>query len=724
MGTSSTRLAAACVTTAILCAVAPRAHDQSPPAPSSFTSVELVLVDLRVSRGGEPVPDLRPDEVTLLVDGAPRPVASLIYAPVVVPAERRNRARETAAGPAPPAQASQAPARRLVFVIDRGSIEPGEARQLQKTTEQFIERVPAGVAIAVATLPLGPGIRFEPDRAATIKALRRALEGTLRRGSGFEGISGFGCTGPAASAGCGVQGIHPDIPVAEAREANRAAEWIIRGRKTLGDLEWIFRALAGSPGDVVIASGGLPYFESPKQGLRADIERAFTVARAAGVRVHAVEVGELTRVALPEGALSTTLDLESLHEKRPAGYGLPEETGGVAMTGAVSGADFFKQLARELSSTYLLSFEPTASDRDGTPHAIEIRLSRTPRPTVHARKTFVLTPTPHPVTPMAARPVTSPAPPPTRPAPPPEAPSASGGSEEIAETDAIPLLTVMQRASAYVDTFEQTLSNLVAEERYVQLVKYWYGDPPTPGKEPELAWKPGKGEQLSRAAYYATRRRQLLSDVLLVQPPGQMWIGYRDVAEVDGKPVRDRALRIEKLFLSNTSTARAQLQRIADESARHNLGSSRNINIPTFPLQILRPANLGRFEWTTKGQERAPGDPAACTVLGFRETSDPTLVKTNSGRNVPMTGQFCIEPDTGRVWRATLNFRERFENVQGAFEVTFRPTTGDTVLLPDRAWEWSLGGSPLSGDAGTFVEGEATYSNLRRFSVNTEEQLK
>jgi hypothetical protein len=440
--------------------------------------------------------------------------------------------------------------------------------------------------------------------------------------------------------------------------------------------------------------------------------------------VHSIEIRELRRVALTEGGNATTLELTSLREKRPAGYGLPEETGGVSMAGAVSGADFFKQLSRELASTYILSFEPAASDRDGQPHAIEVRISRTPKLTVTARKSFIAT-TP----PLAPPPAVATTPPAVVPPPASTATVSQPTADEAppptaaAVSTTTPLLAVMQRASAYVDLFERTLSNLVAEERYVQVEKFWRGDPPSPGTEPELRWKPGKGEQISRGAYEVFRRRQLLSDVLLVQPPGQMWIGYRDVAEVDGTPVRDRALRIEKLFLSGTTDARAQLQRIGDESARHNLGTSRNINVPTFPLQILRLANLPRFEWTTKTQKRAPTDPAGCSVVGFRETADPTIVKTNSGRNVPMTGQFCIEPGTGRVWRATLHFKERFERVEGAFEVTFRPTTGDAVLVPERAWEWSLGGKPLSSGVG-FVEGQATYTNLRRFSVNTEEQLK
>ena len=313
---------------------------------------------------------------------------------------------DPAATAPPPALAltGAPPARRLVFVVDRDSIASGEARQLQKTAEDFIGRVPASIATAVTTLPLESEVRFDPDRSMVVKQLRKAFEGTTRRGSGFEGIAGFGCSDEAASEGCGSQGIDPKIPVGPARETNRAAEWTLRGRRTLEDLQRLFRTLAGAPVDVVVISGGLPFYEGrtsgrrddpfsegQTSGMRADIDRTFAVARAAGTRVHAIEIRELTRVALPQGGNTESIDLSVLREKRPAGYGLPEETGGVAMTGAVSGATFFERLGAELSSTYLLSFEPTEADRDGKPHAIGLRTGR-PGLTLVARKTFVAVP--------------------------------------------------------------------------------------------------------------------------------------------------------------------------------------------------------------------------------------------------------------------------------------------------------------------------------------------
>lgn len=666
------------------------------------SSIELVLVDMRVMRDGRPVVDVRPEEVTLLVDGIPRGITSLTYAPVAIPTNQEGpsvqspRPRLTPSGNAHHS-------RRLVFVIDRESLEAGDARQLRKTAEQFILALPPDVAVAIATLPIKSGIHFAPDRKATVRAMHTAFEGVTRRGAGLEGIAGFGCSGQAASEGCGEQGIDPRIGAAKAREMNRAAEWRFRGRQTLADLQWLFRTLDDGPSDVVIVGGGLPYHSS----LRADVDRTLAVAQASGTRVHAVEVADLTSVAFPEGGTQAAPTLGALDERRPVAYGLPEETGGVGREGSVSGADFFGQLARELSSTYLLSFEPSASDRDGRPHRIDIRIARHPQPTVRTRRMFTVA-SPKPT----ARTSTSPT---VR-----DGPVTASSDEE--SDGAVTLATVLQRASDYVDMFQRTFSTMVLVERYVQLIRPWSGDSPMPLHDPELMWKEsGPGSPRTQTGI---RRRQLLSDLLLVQPSGQTWIGYRDVAEVDGKPVRNRTVRVERLFLSDPKKGRRQLQRIATESARYNLGPSRNINLPTFPLQLLRPDNLSRFEWTAATRGKSDEDSADCTLIAYREVGNVTIVRTDEGFNVPMTGHFCIESESGRVWRATVRFRQPLANVDAAFEVRFRATGESDVLAPESAWEWSLSNGPGLNVRPLMTEGLAIYSNVRRFSVTTEEQFK
>ena len=62
--------------------------------------------------------------------------------------------------------------------------------------------LPAGYALAVATLPLEGGIRFDPDRRASTRTVTEALKRASGLGSGLEGVAGFGCTGASASEGC------------------------------------------------------------------------------------------------------------------------------------------------------------------------------------------------------------------------------------------------------------------------------------------------------------------------------------------------------------------------------------------------------------------------------------------------------------------------------------------------------------------------------------------
>ena len=103
-----------------------------------------------------------------------------------------------------------------------------------------------------------------------------------------------------------------------------------------------------------------------------------------------------------------------------------------------------------------------------------------------------------------------------------------------------------ERLADYAERFEREIAAVVAEERYVQVIHPWRGNPSGPQGEPALAWRePGdKGKQGGPII----SRRQLLSDVVMVQLKDRQWLSYRDVAEVDGSPVRDRTDRVRDLL--------------------------------------------------------------------------------------------------------------------------------------------------------------------------------
>jgi hypothetical protein len=85
---------------------------------------------------------------------------------------------------------------------------------------------------------------------------------------------------------------------------------------------------------------------------------------------------------------------------------------------------------------------------------------------------------------------------------------------------------LMAKSAAYVAQFVDQFSNVVAEETLVQ------------------------------ETTVPRRKRTMRSDFLLVRYPGDtQWQAFRDVAEVDGKPVRDKEERLTRLFLEPPANA-------------------------------------------------------------------------------------------------------------------------------------------------------------------------
>jgi hypothetical protein len=61
--------------------------------------------------------------------------------------------------------------------LDRDSLDANDARQLQKTSEEFIKRLPAQVAGRRGAAAARGEPALHPDRKATIASLRKAIDG-------------------------------------------------------------------------------------------------------------------------------------------------------------------------------------------------------------------------------------------------------------------------------------------------------------------------------------------------------------------------------------------------------------------------------------------------------------------------------------------------------------------------------------------------------------------
>ena len=211
---------------------------------------------------------------------------------------------------------------------------------------------------------------------------------------------------------------------------------------------------------------------------------------------------------------------------------------------------------------------------------------------------------------------------------------------------------VMERVGRYVASYGEKAAVVVASEKYSQSVLV-------------------DGADMGRP-------RDLKAEFAIVRVAGGAWTGYRDVIEFEGKPVQDRKDRLVSL-LTNAEGDASELIRIANESARFNLGPvSRNFNVPTAAPFFFLPREHERFAFTRKGARKIDG--IDTWEIEFRETKRPTLITTRAGKDVPIEGLLHVKPDDGTVVRTRFKMRN-FADVEASPEMRApqqRPPTNPT----------------------------------------------
>jgi hypothetical protein len=243
------------------------------------------------------------------------------------------------------------------------------------------------------------------------------------------------------------------------------------------------------------------------------------------------------------------------------------------------------------------------------------------------------------------------------------------------------LSPIIERASEYVANFIARFSNIVAEERYIQ--------------------------QTDRPR----RRRELLSDYLFVKPAGQdEWFEFRDVISVDGNAVAGREQRMIDLFV-NPANLRQRLHAVAEENSRHNLEDIGTIDTPLLTLSFLQPIYVERFAYTTGTREKNLGP--RVRVVQFREIARPSILRADT-RDLPAHGLYWIDEDTGRVVKATLDFRTAFVTTTFRYDPDL-----ETDVPAEMKQQWYLGRT-----ATTQFTATSTYGRFRRFGVQTEEKIR
>ena len=191
------------------------------------------------------------------------------------------------------------------------------------------------------------------------------------------------------------------------------------------------------------------------------------------------------------------------------------------------------------------------------------------------------------------------------------------------------------------------------------------------------------------------------------------WITFRDVLTVNKRPVRDREERLLKLLQSPEANALAQARRIAQESARYNLGRiTRTMNVPDMALEYLQPRHGARIRFETLRNETIDG--RSVVVLRFSESAGPSIVRNLMGADLLARGRVWAEPDSGAIVRTELLLEDRVSNGTCTVEFRIDPRLG--IRVPIKMTE-------RYGMTGETIDAVARYSDFRRFTVSTDEKL-
>jgi VWFA-related protein len=400
----SLTIAAICALCAVVSAQQTGPQPASPQPQAQFeTRADLVLVDVNVvSSNGEPVEGLAAGDFVLIVNGTPRTVNSAQFVSA--------RTTATIAEPERLAGVSsndrETTGRALLFVVDENYLRVGAHRAVLRMAERVMERLLPGDLVGLARLPTGRGgVEFTTDRARIRRALsasmgqqpsrqqerirlseaaaydrndqtvwRQVIQRECSAGDSMIALPGAGA-GSFEQSAC--------IKDIEAQAKYVVNDASARTRVSISALEGLAGRLATLkvPVNIVLISEGL-FIGRDKD----DLSHLARLAARARVSFFVVQPDEsMFDMDVPRvftTARDDTLMAEGLEQL--AGF-----TRGSYYRVSTAGAGVFERIGRELSGYYLLSFEPTESDRTSRDRRIKVEVRRRGL-TVRARSTFAM----------------------------------------------------------------------------------------------------------------------------------------------------------------------------------------------------------------------------------------------------------------------------------------------------------------------------------------------
>ena len=260
------------------------------------------------------------------------------------------------------------------------------------------------------------------------------------------------------------------------------------------------------------------------------------------------------------------------------------------------------------------------------------------------------------------------------------------------------LAAVLARAMDYVRKYEEELGNLIATEEYVQNAQW-------------------RNTQSRYSMISQKKQRRTSSDFLILQV-GPDWEGVRKVNLVDGIKVKAKEPPLAEVFDDSPRANYKRLQEMIEESTEYNIGDVvRQINLPTFPLRVMRPEHFGRFSFTKLGTDKVDGVQA--WSVRFKEVGSPTLVRDPQENQFLFSyGTLWIEPTTGRVLRTIFEVEDPYAKPKIRARMVVHYVKGKKIdmLVP------SLMTEHYETDQSS-IDCRADYVNFRRFEVDVKFEI-
>jgi hypothetical protein len=649
--------------------------------PASVTRAQeaggVVRVDVSVvDAEGRPVAGLSPAQFSVSVDGVPRRVESALFVYRGPGAEAAARG----AGRSAPGPALFEPARTILVVVDESSFPRGAEKPVVSVADRLLDRFGPADRVALVRVPApaeATAVVFQADLAS----VRETLPRIRGRGEVVDLTARADVVVPAVppAADTGASGTSVDAPpsgsndVARQVDADPSAASRDHVEQPMLALARLISGLRTVPGPktVVVLTAGLGEADAAmlarSRGLQQAVETEAIASRAV-VYVLGLQAA---------GHLGSWAEFE----------GLSAASGGELIRVGRSADQALDRLGLAVSGFYHLEVEAPAGTASPA-RSIKVSVAG-PRLTARTARRVAERSDPAFFAWTAPAAESGPAPG----AAPPPAREADASARRPPKADG-ELDVVLARTREYLGGYFREFKNVVAEEDYTQTILN---------------------------GRVAEARRTKADFLLVMDPDGRQLVPFRDVFEVDGRPVRDREDRLKKLFLDPAPPgADDGAARVQAERSRYNFATRNTVNVPTYPLTFLQDDVAGAFQFRRAREENVEG--LRVVRVDFVEVRRPTVVRTPAGKDVVSTGSFWIEPLTGRVVKTFLSAAR----VPGTDDqATLRMEATVTYRRSDTLGLWVPGEMRETYRLkGQELEGRASYSNFRRFQVSTEQEIK